>query len=128
VDASARPMAVAGGLRSLRRVLLNLLTNAKEGDGLRGAAYATVRLCGTADHQHLSIDDDGPGLRPPASKTTSIGSGLRFVRAVALGSGGDFILRGTSNGARAILRSPTYQREQATAPVTTNPTTRTAVA
>jgi signal transduction histidine kinase len=97
---------VTGGEATLRRVLLNLLLNARDGDGLHGASKVVVRLWSEGGYGALSVEDDGPGVHPGALKARGTGTGLRYVRAVAEGSGGSFQLESAATGACACVRFP----------------------
>ncbi len=79
----------AGGELALRRVLLNLASNACEGDGQRGASAVAVRaeLRDGGQLVELVVEDDGPGFpeailaTPLARRRTSKpdGSGLGLL-------------------------------------------------
>lgn len=86
-------VSIAGGRAGLARVLLNLLTNAMEGDGTRGAARVSVRARRVGHELRLEVVDDGPGMRVSATsgattKPRGRGLGTRFVRLVVEASGG----------------------------------------
>ncbi len=107
---------VAGGARGLERLLLNLLVNAAEGDGQRGASHVTLRASRTATHVELSIEDDGPGFsvndlselpeRLATSKVLGSGFGLMLVNRIAQASQGELRLDNGSHGARVRVRFP----------------------
>lgn len=88
----AVPVLVAGGARSVQRIILNLLTNAKQGDGRAGAKHAVVSLVVAGQGLLLTVEDDGPGFvyrEATSSKASGAGAGLEFVKAVATASGGE---------------------------------------
>ncbi len=92
VDAD-QAVSIAGGRPGLARVMLNLLTNAMEGDGAQGASHVVVRTRRVGSELRLEVVDDGPGLRvsPTSGATTKPrgrGLGTRFVRLVVEASGG----------------------------------------
>lgn len=102
---------VAGGDAALQRVLLNLLCNACEGDGRRGAAHVRVTLDMDARDGDvvLEVADDGPGLpdRSSSRKAGGVGIGLRIVQGIVEASGGRFhIVTIGSVGAAARVRLP----------------------
>jgi len=94
VEAPSARVRLPGGAPAFRRVLLNLVVNAKQGDGKRGARRARVEVLQQESTLCLSVQDDGPGF-PSApvlggsSKPSGTGSGLRLVRALASASGGE---------------------------------------
>jgi C4-dicarboxylate-specific signal transduction histidine kinase len=66
-----RSVRLAGGMVILERVLLNLIVNACEGDGVRAAENLWIRAWAEQRSVHVRIEDDGPGfpedvLRAPA--------------------------------------------------------------
>jgi signal transduction histidine kinase len=85
---------VAGQKRGLARVLWNLLKNAHDGDGRRGAGRARVSVETTSHEVSLVVEDDGPGFGDPrggvsqAAKPGGLGVGLESVRTIVEGSGG----------------------------------------
>jgi two-component sensor histidine kinase len=109
IDSTPRGVLVAGGSLALQRLLSNLLTNAKQGDGRRGATRVEVTAV-PGDHELvLRVDDDGPGFPKSAFETSKEGgsaSGLRFVRAVAEASGGSLSTSNTSRGGRVTVVLP----------------------
>ncbi len=105
---------VAGGEAAFHRVVLNLLTNACEGDGLRRPAVVTVKVEADrgARSVRVTIDDDGPGLSergtdeggPAAStKPAGTGVGLPVVRGLVEASGGSLQLSPRSPGTRVTV-------------------------
>jgi two-component system, NtrC family, C4-dicarboxylate transport sensor histidine kinase DctB len=83
-----------GGEQALRRVITNLVLNACQGDGTRGARTVVCRAALDDEVRFLSLEivDDGPGFRPeqlqlPVDKletTKTAGSGLGFYTASRL--------------------------------------------
>jgi len=77
---------VTGGAQALERLVLNLVVNACEGDGRRGAKHVDVRV--TLERElarvGIAVGDDGPGFAPalliadsgPVATTKRDGSGL----------------------------------------------------
>jgi two-component system, NtrC family, nitrogen regulation sensor histidine kinase NtrY len=84
----------------VKGILTNLLENAADAAGPRGAVVATTRLLG--DQVAIEVHDSGPGLGPDASRTLfeptitfkkhGMGLGLSIARKNALLSGGDITL------------------------------------
>lgn len=126
VSATARPgptgepaprVLVRGGEESLRTILDHLVSNACEGDGLRGAcavevAVAPGREPATVD---VVVTDDGPGLRPEllaapvqpfvSTKADGTGLGLYTASALAAASGGELVRENLAGGgARLTVR------------------------
>ncbi len=96
----------AGGHDVLERVLLNLLVNACEGTGERGASRVTLdaRPLG-GGRVAIEVKDDGPGfLDTPSPKPGGSGQGLGFVTGMVESSGG-LVLRGNlpEGGAKVTL-------------------------
>jgi signal transduction histidine kinase len=108
-----------GGATTLRRVIENLLVNACEGDGRRGARNVTVRVerNETGGLLCLAVEDDGPGfpaamLEQPilgfaTSKPQGTGLGL-FTSAKLLSAHGGQIDRENraEGGARVTVTLP----------------------
>src|SRR5690606_9380135 len=94
---------VAGGRAGLARVLTNLLTNARKGNGWRGASRVVVRAERVGKTITLVVEDDGPGLGEGAGP----GVGLASVHGIARASGGS-VEPGASplGGARFVVRLP----------------------
>jgi signal transduction histidine kinase len=110
---------VAGGEAMLRRVLLNLVINACEGDGERGAAHIDVEVRSDGARGRVTIDviDDGPGFSADhltagpgeagSTKPGGSGFGLGVVLAVAQASDGTLTRRnGRGGGAVVSLSLP----------------------
>lgn len=108
---------VAGGETMLRRVLLNLVINACEGDGERGAAHIDVELRSDGARGRVTIDviDDGPGFSadnltagPGQLRSTKVGGsgfGLGVALAVAQASDGTLTRRNRSGGGAMVSLS-----------------------
>jgi signal transduction histidine kinase len=91
---------VAGGAAILRRLLFNLVSNACEGDGERGAAHVDVAVRGdrTCDRVQIEIIDDGPGFpgdvlhaqhgETCSTKVDGSGLGLAIARTLVQASDG----------------------------------------
>jgi signal transduction histidine kinase len=90
--------SVVGGPQGLSRVLLNLLVNAREGDGTRGATHVALSVGRRDGAVHVIVTDDGPGFpaavlgaRPGAfvsTKEEGSGIGMFLVASVVDASGG----------------------------------------
>ncbi|WP_437331606.1 sensor histidine kinase [Sorangium sp. So ce394] len=96
----------AGGHDALERVLLNLLVNACEGTGERGASSVTLdaRPLG-GGRVAVEVKDDGPGFHDtPSPKPGGSGQGLGFVVGMVESSGG-LVLRANlpQGGAKVTL-------------------------
>jgi signal transduction histidine kinase len=105
---------VAGGEAMLRRVLLNLVINACEGDGERGAEHIDVEVRSDGARGRVTIDviDDGPGFSADhltaglgqAGSTKVGGSGFGLGVALALAQASDGTLtRRNGNGGGAVV-------------------------
>jgi signal transduction histidine kinase len=79
---------VAGGESALQRVLLNLLSNACEGDGTTRPSAVAVSVLSVAVSASVlvRVEDDGPGLG--TAKPGGLGVGLKVVRGISEASGG----------------------------------------
>ncbi|XXF78307.1 HAMP domain-containing sensor histidine kinase [Myxococcaceae bacterium GXIMD 01537] len=79
--------SVRGGATTLRRVVENLLLNACEGDGVRGArrVHIAARVEPLSGRLEVVITDDGPGF-PPESLVSPI-EGLYTTKAHGTGLG-----------------------------------------
>ncbi|WP_437731992.1 ATP-binding protein [Sorangium sp. So ce1335] len=96
----------AGGHDVLEHVLLNLLVNACEGTGERGASSVTLdaRPLG-GGRVAIEVTDDGPGFHDtPSPKPGGSGQGLGFVAGMVESSGG-LVLRANlpEGGAKVTL-------------------------
>ncbi len=93
-------VVVAGGQRTVERILINLLTNACEGDGERAAARVTL-TCEPSERPtwvRVVVSDDGPGFpehvlarcgqRAATTKKTGAGLGLLLVTGLVEANGG----------------------------------------
>jgi signal transduction histidine kinase len=107
VPPSNQRVSVPGGVRAIRRVLLNLLTNAREGDGKTGAATARVRMSVDGADVRILVADDGPGCGPRSSdKPQGTGTGLLLVESVVNASGGDLEIERAEIGTVVTIRLP----------------------
>jgi C4-dicarboxylate-specific signal transduction histidine kinase len=108
---------MAGGVTMLERVLFNLMVNASEGDGTRGATNLWLHAYREEGRVTIWIEDDGPGFpdamlgEPLAhtgtSKSDGNGMGLYVVReAVQLSNGAVTLLRRPGGGATVRLSLP----------------------
>jgi C4-dicarboxylate-specific signal transduction histidine kinase len=80
---------VAGGEAALQRVLLNLLSNACEGDGVTRPGEVVVSVVFGAESASVFVRvDDGPGFDPATAKPGGLGVGLKVVRGISEASGG----------------------------------------
>jgi two-component system C4-dicarboxylate transport sensor histidine kinase DctB len=84
-------LVLPGGPVTVRRILENLLLNASEGDGRRGALHIRVETRLEGPHLHVRISDDGPGfpkevLGAPRRRFTmkAEGSGLGLITVDSL--------------------------------------------
>lgn len=109
----ALAVQVTGGQAGLVRILVNLLRNAAEGDGERGAGRAAVSGAVEAGQVVIRVVDDGPGLG--GAKPGGHGVGLQVVRTLVEGAGGAFVLSPTEGGARAEVRLPAASAVEAAA-------------
>jgi signal transduction histidine kinase len=103
---------LAGGASSLQRLLLNLIANAVEGDGARGATRVRIATELAGSHLALLIEDDGPGFAPDpglevclTTKATGSGLGLFAVRRILEASGGSLSQRSNPAGGAVVVAS-----------------------
>jgi signal transduction histidine kinase len=110
---------VPGGAAILRRLLFNLVSNACEGDGERGAVHVDVAVHGDRRCGRVQIDiiDDGPGFpaevlraQPDdgySTKPDGSGFGLAIALALTRASGGTLTrANGSARGAVVSLTLP----------------------
>ena len=108
---------MAGGATVLERVLLNVLINACEGNGTRGATSIRVHARRNDGRVHIRVEDDGPGfpdamLRAPlahtaTSKSEGTGLGLFLVHGLVSASEGSLTLgHRPGGGARVEIVLP----------------------
>jgi signal transduction histidine kinase len=108
---------VRGDARLLRRLLRNLLENARR----HGAAPTHVKIARGADTAIITVWDNGPGVQPAefenvfrpfyrpkvAGKSTGTGLGLALVRQIARRHGGDARCEVTEDGrSRFVVTVP----------------------
>jgi signal transduction histidine kinase len=113
---------ISGGELALRRVVINLLANACEGDGQKHAAAVAVSVNDDPVHENVMIrvDDDGPGFgdirERMSSKTNGAGVGLSVVRGIVEASGGRFFMtRRREGGTTATVIFPAERDRSSTA-------------
>lgn len=114
LPAGGLPVSVNCGLASLRSVLDNLLLNACQGDGKRGASH--VRLRAELDRSgallRLVVEDDGPGFRAEqlacpitpfvTTKRNGTGLGLYTTERLVAASGGTVVRSNRSEGGACV--------------------------
>jgi len=114
MPSTAAKVLMVGGEKGLVHVLVNLLVNACEGDGRRGARSIEVTLDRVPDHlpprTQIAITDDGPGFPQgvldgtaasgATSKAEGSGMGLVLVTWIVEASGGTLRARDVPGGAR----------------------------
>ena len=91
-------LVVVGGAASIQRILYNLVSNAREGDGNRGASRVSVRAESENGTVTLLVEDDGPGFgeavlsgigsAPTTTKRNGMGLGLVMTSELVRISGG----------------------------------------
>jgi two-component system, NtrC family, C4-dicarboxylate transport sensor histidine kinase DctB len=112
-------VAMRGGSSSLHRILGNLLRNACEGDGRRGARRIDVIVRDRDGRVDIEVRDDGPGFDPaqldaptPAlssTKENGLGLGLYTVERLVHASGGYWHrANDASGGARVSVHLPAW--------------------
>jgi signal transduction histidine kinase len=101
---------VAGGRVALERLAMNLLVNAREGTGPRGAQAAWVTIGMSRELVWLAVQDDGPGMPQGwsalSTKPGGSGSGCAFVAGVVSASGGTVAVENSSLGALVVVTLP----------------------
>jgi signal transduction histidine kinase len=109
---------VAGGAEGLRQIVCNLIANACEGDGVRGAGRVEVELREEAGGAlGIRVADDGPGFSAArlagtiapfaSSKPEGTGLGLYIAERLACASGGTLRRRNLDGGgAEVVVRLP----------------------
>ena len=107
---------VVGGAQGLARVLLNVLVNAREGDGTRGAQRVDVHVAkGASAAITIRVVDDGPGFPPDvlaaapgtfvSTKADGSGIGMFLVASVVDASGGLLERRNPARGGAEVVIS-----------------------
>ncbi len=115
-------LLVVGGASSMQRILYNLVSNAREGDGRSGASRVTARVVSDGGLVRLIVEDNGPGFEPsalsggtvvPAStKPNGMGLGLLMTSELVRVSGGSFSAENRpAGGARLSLTLPAAASE-----------------
>jgi PAS domain S-box-containing protein len=112
------PVAVVGDVVGLRRLLLNLVLNARDAVAESGGRI-DLRVERTAGRAVLEVADDGPGIAPEVRERLfepfftlrrqgrGSGLGLAVVYGIATAHGGDIDVRSAPDeGARFIVRLP----------------------
>lgn len=95
---------LAGGRLSALRIFANLIKNAAEGDGARGAGRIEVRVRVEGATTRVTVLDDGPGFAD-AAKVGGTGVGLASVRSLIAASGGDLERRNAASGGAIVTFS-----------------------
>lgn len=128
LDASGLPQRASvwfgGGEEALGRVLEQLLVNAREGDGTKGARHVTVIATRASQGRvRILLDDDGPGFAPAVlaaagrshgttTKPGSSGLGLWLMTSAVRAVGGQLELGQVTSGqgARVTIELVRAQR------------------
>lgn len=92
---------LAGGRLSALRIFANLIKNAAEGDGSRGAGRITIRVAREDDRTRVVVQDDGPGFTD-AAKVGGTGVGLASVTNLVAASGGRLDRRNAASGGAIV--------------------------
>jgi C4-dicarboxylate-specific signal transduction histidine kinase len=109
LGAQPLPAEIAGGEPALLRLVLNLLVNAQQGDGERGARHAEVRLSANeTGAPRIAVQDDGPGFAAAgiSPKRSGTGHGLPIVLSIARASGGSVESGDNTRGAWVTISLP----------------------
>ena len=115
-ESAAGPVLIEGDPVALRRMLVNVVENAR-----KYGERARLRLRTQGEFAAIEVDDDGPGIpeslqqrvfdpffRAESSRnreTGGIGLGLTTVRAIALDHGGNVELRNRKEGGLRVIVS-----------------------
>jgi PAS domain S-box-containing protein len=118
LELDEEPVAVVGDVVGLRRLLLNLVLNARDAVA-EGGGSIDLRVERTAGRAVLEVADDGPGIAPEVREHLfepfftlrrqgrGSGLGLAVVYGIATAHGGDVDVRSApGDGARFIVRFP----------------------
>jgi signal transduction histidine kinase len=101
---------IAGGAPGLRRILQNLLLNARDATGERRTSQIWLETFASGARACLTIRDDGPGFPAAGDGSTKLegmGVGLSVVAAIAEASGGSIHLcANRPHGAQVEVRLP----------------------
>ena len=107
---------VFGGESGLRRIVDNLVRNAVEGDGKRGATKIELMGWRVGPRVCMTVEDNGPGFPMGwkfgvSSKENGLGLGLATVKSLLEASDGDLLLRyspgrGNRTGTRITVELP----------------------
>ena len=114
---SQADLLVVGGAPSIQRILYNLVSNARDGDGRSGASRVTARVEAQGAQVRLVVEDDGPGFGasslssaasvPGSTKPHGMGLGLLMTSELVRVSGGSFNAENRPDGgARLSLTLP----------------------
>lgn len=119
VELTCDGSVVQGHAGDLQRLLRNLIENAIRHSPSGGRVR--VEACRLAEHAHLRVSDEGPGVpqdarerifepffRLPADRADPAGAGLGLAigRSIARAHGGDLWVDDSSYGARFVVRLP----------------------
>lgn len=103
-----------GGAPTLRRIIENLLTNACEGDGQRGANHITLsaKRDDSGGRVEIAVRDDGPGFDPSelakeiegfsTRKANGTGLGLYTCERLVRASGGSIVRANNPSGGATV--------------------------
>jgi signal transduction histidine kinase len=112
-----RDLVIVGGAPSIQRILYNLVSNAREGDGHTGASRVRVRVESRDGRVTLIVEDDGPGFdramlpsvgsAPATTKRDGMGLGLVMTSEIVRISGGSLETdNGPGGGGRLRVTLP----------------------